>query len=413
MEDIRTVLQVKIESPYWDEAYEMALAEPEIPCWLDGTFLADLMENKQYLTSLYDHMVPAAKAILEVKELTLLVKVLKNILAYKNPRPTGYHDTYIVRPADEAFTAFELPKAPAGANSLAYESVSVFPIAAHVIQWIALMEDRGVDADVIRKTTNYWCGAVAGDTTRPVQENMFINYPALLYRQELFINPLRFQLCPGYAYKIRVFANENNDVRIMPDDMQMHRTGHQLGACGLTDTQGAYYATVTENEEYYEGHIVNPDTYLAEPFTTRLPKKQWRQVYQAGNDLVRIHLAGAAGFQVDLCEQAINRARETFARCFPEYDFRGITGYSWFMAPELIPVLKQTSNLCQFRQMFHMFPTVGDAKDSIYYVYGLEDVDPLDVDVDSLPEDNSMRRGVKEQMRKGNFVRNHGGYLLF
>ncbi len=38
MEDIRDILQVKIESSYWDEAYEMALAEPEVPCWLDGEF---------------------------------------------------------------------------------------------------------------------------------------------------------------------------------------------------------------------------------------------------------------------------------------------------------------------------------------------------------------------------------------
>lgn len=412
MEDIRSILQVKIESPYWDEAYEMALAEPEIPSWLDSAFLTK-MQEEGFLTNVYDGMAKAADALLQVKELVLLAKVIKNIMAYKNPKPTGFHDTYIVRKASDAFTAFELPKAPEGADPLPYETLCVFPFVAHLIQWIEHMQSRGVDADVIRKTTNYWCGAVVGSTAEPVSAKNFMNYPATIYRDECFINHLRFQLCPGYAYRIRVFANDSGDVVIMPDDMQMHRTGHQLGACGLSDTEGAYHAVVTENEEYYEGHAVDPATYLAEPVTTRLPKKQWHQVYQAGDDLVRIHLAGAAGFKRDLCEEAIDRARDLFARCFPEYDFKGITAYSWFMAPELIPVLKETSNLYQFRQMFAMFPTVGDAKDSLYYVYGMEGVDPLDVDVDSLPEDNSMRRGVKEQMRKGNFIRNHGGYLLF
>ena len=413
MKDIREVLQVNIQSPYWDEAYQMALAEPEIPCWLDSAFLTKMQEENGFLTNVYDGMAKAADALLQVKELVLLAKVIKNIMAYKNPNPTGFHNTYIVRKAEEAFTAFELPKAPEGADPLPYETLCTFPFAAHLIQWIEHMQSRGVDADVIRATTNYWCGAVVATTAEPVSEKLFMNYPSTIYRDECFIDNMRFQLCPRYAYKIRVFANEKNELIVMPDEVKMHRCGHCWGYWGLTDEEGSYYAKVTEDETHYEGYPVNQETYLTEPNTIRLSKKEWRQIYQAGNDLVRIHLAGSAGFRRDLCEAAINRAKELFARCFPEYDFRGITAYSWFMGPELTPVLKPESNLCQFRQMFHMFPSVAGPKDALHYIYGIDGVEPWDVDIDALPEDNSMRRGVKAQMKKGLFPRNHGGFIAF
>ncbi len=413
MEDIRKILQVKIESPYWDEAYRMALAEPDVPCWLDSAYLTRFVQEKNYLTKVYDRMAAAADAVLQVKELTLLVKVLKNIIAYKNENATGYHNTYIVRPPQEAFTAFELPKAPEGADPLAYESVCVFPVVSHLINWIELMEDRGVDEDVIRKTTNYWCGAVAGDLTRPISANLFMNYSSCIYRDELFIGTMRFQLCPSYPYRIQVFANKDKDVVIMADETKMHRCGHTWGNWNLLDEEGAYYAKVTEDETHYEGHVINKETYLSEPQTTRLSKAEWHLVYKAGDALVRIHLAGNSGFKRDLCENAINRAKEIFARCFPEYDFKGVTAYSWFMGPELIPVLKPESNLCQFRQMFHMFPGAAGAKDSMQYIYGIDGKEPWEVDIDALPEDNSMRRGAKEQMKKGNFIRNHGGFILF
>ena len=412
MEDIRSILQVKIESPYWDEAYEMALAEPEIPCWLDSAFLTK-MQEEGFLTNVYDGMAKAADALLQVKELVLLAKVIKNIMAYKNPKPTGFHDTYIVRKASDAFAAFELPKAPGGADPLPYETLCVFPFVAHLIQWIEHMQSRGVDEDVVRKTTNYWCGAVVGSTAEPISAKNFMNYPATIYRDECFINHLRFQLCPGYTYRIRVFANEKNELVVMPDEVKMHRSGHTWGTWLLDDEDGAYYATVTEDDTHYEGHVVDQNTYLAETQTTRLSKEQWRQVYQAGDDLVRIHIAGAAGFKRDLCEEAIDRARELFARCFPEYDFRGITAYSWFMGPELIPVLKPESNLYQFRQMFTMFPSVAGPKDAFYYIYGIEGKEPSQIDIDALPEDNSLRRGIKAQMKKGYFLRNHGGFLPF
>ena len=413
MEDIRRILKVNMESPFWDESYKKALAEPEVPRWLDGKFLTQMQREKNFLTKVYDRMAAAADAVLQVKELVLLVKTLKNIIAYENPENFGYHDAYIVRPYTEAFTAFELPKAPEGTDPLAYESVCVFPIVAHLVNWIELMEARGVDEDVIRKTTDYWCGAVAGDLTVPISVGLFQNYSSCIYRDELFISPMRFQLCPSYPYRIKVFANEDNDVVIMADDTKMHRSGHTWGPWKLSDEEGAYYAKVTEDETHYEGNAINQDTYLCESHTTRLPKSDWHLVYKSGDALVRIHLAGSAGFKRDLCENAINRAKEIFARCFPEYDFKGVTGYAWFMGPELIPVLKPESNLYQFRQMFHAFPSAAGAKDSMQYIFGIHGKEPWEVDIDGLPEDNSLRPGVKEQMKKGNYIRNHGGFILF
>ena len=66
------------------------MAEPEIPCWLDGAFLADLMKNKQYRTNLYDHMVP---------ELIPVPKETSNLYRFRQMRKGNFvrnHGGYLL-----------------------------------------------------------------------------------------------------------------------------------------------------------------------------------------------------------------------------------------------------------------------------------------------------------------------------
>lgn len=411
MEDVRKLLNVDIQSPYWQEAYEKALAEPEIPQWLTESYLRKLEDEKHILTEIIDRLIPAAEAVAQVKELVLLAKILANIIAYKDP----VTQQYVKRPAKEAFPVFELPKAPAGAEStLAYDAFGFFPIIAHLEgSWEALTQ-RGVDADVVRRTAGYLSGSVAADTALTMAESTFLEYPHYIYHNWLYIERLRFEIVPENEDSIQVLANKNDELVVLMDDIKLHRCGYLLDAYGFEDEEGAYYAEIVETDQYFEGYAVCQETYLAKNYKERFSKDQWRRVYKKGDAMLIVHIPYGPGFNKESCEHSYTRAREIFKRCYPEYDFKGFTTWTWLLSEGLIPVLKETSNLYHFRKKFAKFPVgCAAAADVFLYVFNMQVKSVADVDLETLSEDNSMRRGVKEQIRQGNYIHEFGGYFLF
>ena len=409
MQDIRQILHVKIESPYWDEAYATALAQPEIPKWLTEEYLRWLQADREVLPKQIDHIVAAAKAVSQVKELVLLAKTLANILVYKDPQ-TG---AYVVRPSKEAFPEFEIPKAPEGTeDTLAYDSVCIFPLIAHLEETYDVLAARGIDRDVVIKTTAYFDGSLAYNAHLSISKSHFLLYPAYIYRKELYIERLRFEPRAQSPYSIRVYANENDELVIFMDNVRIHRSGHVLGAYGFADEEGSYLAEVLEDGDFYEGHAVCQETYLVESHTTKLPKGQWRLVHKKGDAIVRVHIAPGPGLTKENCEHAYMRAKDIFKRCYPEYDFKGFTTYTWMLSPGLIPVLKEGGNLYHFREKYTKFPACSEAIDVFLYVYHMTVKTPAEVDFTLLSDDNSMRRGVKEQLLKGNYIQESGGFFL-
>ncbi len=49
MNDVRDMLQIKIESPYWDEAYKLALSEADVPEWMTEEYIRVLHREKGVL----------------------------------------------------------------------------------------------------------------------------------------------------------------------------------------------------------------------------------------------------------------------------------------------------------------------------------------------------------------------------
>jgi len=407
MEDLRKLLNVDIRSPYWEEAYDKALAEPEIPQWLTETYLRKLEDEKHILTEVIDRLIPAAKAIVQVKELVLLAKILANIIAYKDP----VTQQYVKRPAKEAFPVFELPKAPNGEeNALAYEYFAHFPIIAHLEETWDSLARRGIDEDVVQKTVGY----LSSCAPNAMNEAMFLGYSGYIYHNWLYIGRLRFEIVPENEDSIQVLANKNDELVVLMDDIKLHRCGYLLDAYGFEDEEGSYLAQVVETDTYFEGHAVCQQTYLAKNYTERFDKAQWRCVYKKGDAMLIVHIPYGPGFNKENCESAYARAREIFKRCYPEYTFKGFTTWTWLLSEGLIPVLKETSNLYHFRQKFAKFP-VGSAAaaDVFLYVWNKQVKSVEEVDLDTLSEDNSMRRGVKQQIKQGNYIHEFGGYFLF
>ena len=136
-QDIRQLLGIKVQSPYWEAAYRQALEEAEQPHWLTEAYLRQLHEQLNMLPDNLEILVQALRLLVQQKPLCLFVKTLLHILE-------------LHKPFEECFTEFELPIAPEGSeNTLAYDCVGIFPLLAHVPVIQREMEARGIDPQTV------------------------------------------------------------------------------------------------------------------------------------------------------------------------------------------------------------------------------------------------------------------------
>jgi hypothetical protein len=97
MQDVRDALGIKIESPYWDEAYKKALSEPLIPEWLTEEYIRSIHEKYGFFKKNLEVIVSAAPHIVKVPELCILAKTLYHIIGLEKAKLAGpaevYHST--------------------------------------------------------------------------------------------------------------------------------------------------------------------------------------------------------------------------------------------------------------------------------------------------------------------------------
>jgi len=403
MKDIRETLGIKIESPYWDKAYARAVTEPQVPHWMTTEYIEKLHNEYNVLRANYDLLVSAVPCVAENPDLCLLAKTLYHIIGEK----TKSKDT---------FTHFELPKAPENVEvTLGYDFVGIFPILAHIEPSWRELENRGVEAAIISDSLVTPDNLVTYSYERLgkycLGDVEFMCYDASLYVNYLRIGRLRFEMYPESQLHVRAFKNDKNDIRILLDGVEVHRSGHLLGAYGCTDKSGSFFAQVTETPDAYEGYAVDSNTGLCQSFKTTLSKKYWTPIFSKGDNVMKVHIPYGGRLDKAECENSYNRAREVFAKCYPEIAFKHFVVTCWMLSPELRDILNPESNIISFQSKYNIYPVRSTALDALMYVYNFRGRSPDELDFKKLPDDNTLRLGVKQKCLDGNFVHEFGGFF--
>ena len=110
MYDVREVLGIKLESPYFDEAYAKALAEEGLPFWLTEDYIRELNDKYAVLPETYEMVKEALPHVVAVPELCLLAKTVYHMLDKKLK-------------FGKTFTAFETPGHTVGSTCFYVDNI--------------------------------------------------------------------------------------------------------------------------------------------------------------------------------------------------------------------------------------------------------------------------------------------------
>ncbi len=73
-----------------------------------------------------------------------------------------------------------------------------------------------------------------------------------------------------------------------------------------------------------------------------------------GDPIIEIHIPAAGPLTEDACRDSIAKAREFFAKYYPEYEYKAFTCHSWLLDRTLEKVLPENSNILKFADMFEI-----------------------------------------------------------
>lgn len=398
--DIRQILGITFESPYWDEALAQATQMEAVPQWLTEGFVRQMEKEFDIAGAAAPAVLQARAQIVENEALCLLAKVIYVII--------GLRKSY-----SEAFPNFTLPEGDA--NNPGYDFVAFFPVLAHLRLFEKELAERGITGDIFYDNLHFMRYSIKSSTERTQRPSYdkaaFSIYGVSVYCKTFMIGRLRFEIHPDSNRNARIFSDGSGNLCTLMCDTVLHRDGNILGAVGYEDEEGAYAADYRETDDYYEGYPVDPATGLAVQERRRLTKGEWHPVMEPGDTLIKVHIPNTGKLLPEACEEAYTRARQLLPKCFPEYDFKGFVCNCWMLSPALGKILKKDSNIMRFQEKYTVFPAKNMATDVFLYVYDLRVSSAAEVDIAALPEDNSMRTGVKKLLQEGTYVHQFNGFI--
>ena len=283
----------------------------------------------------------------------------------------------------------------------------LFALLYFLEDMIADMEARGVPADIISDTLNGFDTEINDYYDLYGRSGMrrYVSWFVLFVRGNLLrIGRLQFEKTT-FRGKVRAYR-KNDEVRILMDDVDMHRAGLLWGSAYQNDEAGLYHASIDESGDTVTGYAANEwGECDPEPVTLT----GWQEALRPGDPVVSVHIPSHAPFSAEACAESFARAREIFSKCYPEHGMRAFVCYSWMMEKRLRQIMGRDTNITRFQSMFEGFPLKSDGVSAVrtFLFHCTADVAPAD-----FPETTSMQRAVKAHLLSGKGFYEKGGILF-
>lgn len=392
-------------SDFFDECYEKALKDEGLPFWLTEKFVRDAAKEFPFLKKNFDEVISAIPHVVENPDLVLFAKTLYYMLEVRK-----HHE--------EVFGGLKFPKAPKGENPLSYDMFAFYPLFARILDTYRELRAKGADEDILTITAQGVGGSLGASSKRvgrlALNETYFLWLTTHKNGALFKIDRFSLEIRDNVNLNVRLFKNKNDEFKVlMAENMEICQNGFVLGSAGAEEKEGSFVTVYTETESYYEGNEALDETATVKKETTRLLKEEWELIYAPGDSLISVHIPADGSFDKEVVRKSLERGKEVLKRLYPDVSFKGFMCISWLLAPELKKLLKETSNILAFADLYEKFPTKCSGLDVFSFVF-VKAVSKLsDVDLDSLPENSSLERNLKSFYKEGNFVHETGGIIPF
>lgn len=313
------------------------------------------------------------------------------------------------------YSSLRLPTPPDGEDPLPYEMTGFFALLSTVPAEVRALRRRGVPEDCIRATVQGFDFSITifeRRHDRPGFDTGRMNWCSNFMPPSNALTIGRFNFAPGsFHYPAVVLQNTAGAYRILMRGVRIHRSGLLLGSPNAMDEDGAYDADFIETDDGYEGYSPAPVTpgkpVVVQKTRVRLLKTGWKVVLQEGDGFLVTHIPEAQPFGHEYQLASYRRAREVYARCFPDLNIRGIHCRSWLLAPQMQSFLGPDANITRFQRDHLLYPCKCGGRDVFSHLF----TRPVERLAD-LPERTAMERGVKAIYLRGDVLYETAGFNM-
>ena len=403
MNDLLSRLGMKEISPFFDECYEKAKAETGCPVWLTEKFLREAAKEEPYFGAELEELIAAIEPVKNNPDLLLFARTLYHMLV-----PRVHHE--------HIFGGLAFPEAPAGEDTLPYDIFAFYPLFAHIREAYRELLLRGADADVLRETAKNVGGSIGASRKmlgRFGFTKLYFLWCTTHKNGALFkMGRFSFEVREDADLGIYAFRNAEGETAIL---MASGASVSQNGL--LSESAGAgeplFVTQYTEKEDAYVGNLVIDHGLHVSADVTTLKKTEWAPLYQPGDTLISVHIPADQPFDRETVAGSLADGKRFFQMLYPEKNIRAYMCISWLLSPELASVLKPSSNILAFGGLYERFPVVSKGLDIFHFVFHKTIEEVTEDVIASLPENNSLERGLKQLYKDGGFLHELGGIIPF
>lgn len=376
----------------WNEIFEAAMKEyDENGCHLTNPDFYDFLNEKYGCFERYGKIYKKAAEQTGDDEalsrfLTLLVMALKDEEHRK-----------------EDLKNFSRPAIPAGKAVLAYEMVTGLALCSQLESGAENMRKRNIPEDVIRQTLKL---AVDGVSTTERKHHGAYGFELLGWSQhymnsKLFlIERLEVEYLSKFSGRAIVFRNTEGEIKILAEDIALHKDGFALGSAHYEDEEGSWTAFVEETEDAWIGYPYMDNGYVAKDKIV-LQKSAWQKVLEKGDPAIRLHIPPLGKMTPEMIDKTIEAAKEFAKKHFPEFEYKAFVCHSWLMDTQLDTLLNPESNIVKFSQRFHRLTLKSKGEDVFNFIFNKPD---MNFKIQDLPENSSLQKTLKEHYLDGKAI---------
>lgn len=143
---------------------------------------------------------------------------------------------------------------------------------------------------------------------------------------------------------------------------------------------------------------------------TDYPKSEWKTIFENGDSVLSVHIPNKGTLTSEACEESYCRAKEIFAKSYPEFKFKAFYCHSWLLDPQLRELLSEHSNILAFQKKYTFYFGKTQGNDVFNFVFKTNY--EKDMDFNCLSEDTSLQRALKNHYINGKQIYEYEAVFL-